>query len=318
MAALRPDNQLYFTAGGRAGRGGPGGGGINMTNIVDTAYFARSAWILAQSAKILGKPPEDATRFDKLFHDICDAFNKAYVNPEDGTINVGSPQTAYILALEYNLLPENLRPMAAKHLADDVEQRKHLTTGFVGVGYINPALSHIGRSDLAYDLLFQDTYPSWLYTIRQGATTMWERWDGYTPETGFQASSMNSFNHYSFGSVGRWLYSGVGGIEQDEAHPGYKAFGLVPQVSSKLNFAKTTMETPYGMIVSAWHRDGEQFVYEATVPANSTATLTLPAAGADLKTTGEAPVDMKVSGTSTVMSLPAGKYAFSFPASGVK
>src|SRR4029079_9233820 len=129
---------------------------------------------------------------------------------------------------------ENLRPLAIKHLTEDIEQRNHLTTGFVGVSWINLVLSSIGRSDLAYQLLLTDTYPSWLFEVKHGATTMWERWDGWTPDSGFQASSMNSFNHYSFGAVGKWLYVGAGGIELDEQHPGFKKFNLKPQFTSRL------------------------------------------------------------------------------------
>src|SRR5262249_41764262 len=126
-----------------AGRGGPGAGGLNMTNIVDTAYYARSAWILSQAAALLGKP-EDAAKYGTLSKSIVEAFDKAYVNPTDGTIAVASPQTAYVLALQFDLVPEQLRPMIARHLADDVDQRKHLTTGFVGVGLLNPTLTEIG------------------------------------------------------------------------------------------------------------------------------------------------------------------------------
>ncbi|HVT81564.1 MAG TPA: family 78 glycoside hydrolase catalytic domain [Phycisphaerae bacterium] len=297
---------------GGAGRAGFGGGGANPTNIVDTAFFAHSAWILSQAAAILDKP--DAARYDKLFHDIADAFNKAYVQP-DGSITAGT-QTCYVLALEFNLLPENLRDAAAKHLTDDVQQRRHLTTGFVGVGLINPMLSRLGRSDLAYTLLFQDTYPSWLYTVKQGATTMWERWDGYTPETGFQASSMNSFNHYSFGSIGTWFYTGIGGIQFDPAKPGYKHFFLKPQINGKLTYAKVSCNSPYGLIVSNWRRDNDQYVYDVTVPANASASLTLPVLTP--KVTGDSVGPSTGSGATSMFTLPAGTYHFSFPASDVQ
>ena len=225
-----------------------------------------------------------------------------------------------MLALEFGLLPENLREPAAKHLADDVQQRQHLTTGFVGVGLINPMLSKLGRSDLAYTLLFQDTYPSWLFTVRQGATTMWERWDGYTPDTGFQASSMNSFNHYSFGSVGTWFYTGIGGIQFDPAKPGYKHFFLKPQFDTKLTNAKVGYNSPYGIISSAWRREGEQYIYDATVPPNSSADLTLPTNKANLKITGDqAPLRDSTADNQVVIGLTrTDTYHFSFPAGDVK
>jgi alpha-L-rhamnosidase len=265
-------------------------------NIVDTAYFANSAHVVAKAAAVLGKT-EDAAKYDKLFHDVADAFNNAFVGP-DGSITavgggfgrgraatppasagpggrVGNTQTAYILALQFDLLPEHLRPVVAQRLAQDVEQNGHLTTGFVGVGLICPTLAQIGRSDLAWQLVFADTYPSWLFSVKNGATTIWERWDGWTPERGFQDSSMNSFNHYSLGSVGAWFYSGAAGIQLDESRPGYKHFFLRPQFTTRLSYLKTSLDSPYGMIRSAWERSGDRFTLKLTVPPNTTATLEL-------------------------------------------
>jgi alpha-L-rhamnosidase len=179
-----------------------------------------------------------------------------------------------------------------KHLTDDVQARGHLSTGFIGVGYLNPALSASGHSDLAYKLLLTDTYPSWLFPVKEGATTIWERWDGYTPDRGFQASSMNSFNHYSLGAVGKWLYSGMAGIEADEEHPGFKHFTLDPQISPTFTSLKVTLNSPYGVIASSWKIDNGQVSYDATVPPNTSASLILP-------------------GVNQV--LDAGTYHFSFP-----
>jgi alpha-L-rhamnosidase len=306
-------------AGGRAagglGRGGFGGG-VSTTSVVDTAYFARSAWIVSKSAAILGKP-DDAAKYDKLFHDIAAAFDRAYVQA-DGSISAGT-QTTYVLALEFDLLPQNLRAAAAKHLSDDVESRGHLSTGFVGVGWINPGLADIGRSDLAYQLLLVDTYPSWLFTIRQGATTMWERWDGYTPDKGFQDSSMNSFNHYSLGSVGKWLYSGPGGINVDESRPGFKHIVLQPEFSTKIDNVKVGFDSPYGLIKSSWALSGDTFTYDVTIPPNSSATLTLPAEAADVKSSGDASSNVPTTQPATaIFNLAAGTYHFSFPKVAIK
>lgn len=274
---------------------------MTPVNIVDTAYFANSAHIVAKAAAILGKS-EDAAKYDKLFHDITDAFNKTFVGP-DGSITaiggggfrggrgaappstststnatrVGNTQTAYILALQFDLVPENLRRIVAQRLAQDVEQNGHLTTGFVGVGLICPTLTQIGRSDLAWQLVLTDTYPSWLFSVKNGATTIWERWDGWTPEHGFQDSAMNSFNHYSLGSVGAWLYSGAAGIQPDESRPGYKHFFLQPQFTKRLSHVKASLDSPYGLIRCAWERKGDQIALMLTVPPNTTATLGLPA-----------------------------------------
>jgi alpha-L-rhamnosidase len=301
-----------FGRGGAGGRGFGGFGGINSTTaVLDTAYFAHSAQIVFKSAVVLGKL-QDADKYDKLYHDICDAFVKAYVH-DDGSMVAGT-QSTYVVALSFGLIPDRLHDAVARHLVDDVTRRGHLSTGFVGVGFLNPALTSIGRSDLAFQLLLTDTFPSWLFTVKQGATTIWERWDGYTPERGFQASSMNSFNHYSLGSVGKWLYSGAGGIGIDEEHPGFKHFFLDPQFSTRFTSYKATLNSPYGLISSAWKADNGQATYDVTIPPNSTATLTLPVGGSDLKATG-API---APGENGKWLLAAGTYEFSFPVGGVK
>lgn len=276
------------------------------TDVVDTAYFANSADLATKAATLLDKP-QDAARWEKLHQDIVEAFDRAFVST-NGVVR-GDTQTAYILALRFNLLPEQLRPLAAKRLAENVVQHGHLTTGFVGVGLICPTLTQIGRPDLAWQLLLSDTYPSWLFSVRNGATTIWERWDGWTPEKGFQDSSMNSFNHYSFGSVGAWLYSGAGGIVLDENHPGYKHFILQPQFTSRLNFVKATLDSPYGLIVSHWHVEKDLVLYDVTIPPNTSAELILPVAPQNVQPS----VSVSPSSSTTSAQLAAGRYHFSFP-----
>jgi alpha-L-rhamnosidase len=278
------------------------------TEVVDTAYFANSARIVSKSAGILGKA-DDAARYGKLFEDIREAFNKNFVST-NGTIR-GDTQTAYLLALQFDLLPENLSAAAAQRLAEDVSQAGHLTTGFVGVGLICPTLTQIERSDLAWQLVFTDTYPSWLFSVKNGATTIWERWDGWTPEKGFQDSSMNSFNHYSFGSVGAWLFSGAAGIVLDGAHPGYKHFFLRPQFTSKLNYVKAGLDSPYGVITSHWHVEKDKMLYDVTIPPNTSADVILPIAPANVRLSGKlvpAPNE-----TITRVALAAGTHRLSFP-----
>jgi alpha-L-rhamnosidase len=288
--------------------------GMNpTTTLVDTTYFARSAWIVSQSATLLGKT-NDAAKYGKLFEDIVAAFDRSFVH-EDGSMQ-GGTQTTYSLALLFDLLPENLRGAAAKHLADDVEAKGHLTTGFVGVGMINPALTSIGRSDLAWRLVLTDTYPSWLFTVKHGATTIWERWDGWTPEKGFEASSMNSFNHYSMGSVGAWFYSGAAGIKLEPAHPGYKHFTFAPQFTSRLDYVKASLESPYGTIKSAWHKEGEKMVYEVTVPPNSSAEVKLPVTASAVLVNGKAMENQ--SGATTEIPLVAGAWRVEFPKAAVE
>jgi alpha-L-rhamnosidase len=277
--------------------------------VVDTAYFAHSARILAQSAAILGKTG-DAARYEKLFRDITAAFNQSFVSA-DGTIQ-GDTQTGGLLALQFDLLPENLRGAAARRLAANVAQNGHLTTGFVGVGLICPVLSQTGRSDLAWQLVFTDTYPSWLFSVKNGATTVWERWDGWTPEKGFQDPAMNSFNHYSLGSVGAWLYTGAAGIQLDEAHPGYKQFVLAPQFTPRLAYVKASLESPYGLITSWWHAEKKQMDYDVTIPPNSSALLRLPVPRQIVRQSGH-PLPAGGEDSNTVLPLTAGTFHFSFP-----
>jgi alpha-L-rhamnosidase len=276
--------------------------------VVDTAYFANSARIVSRAAELLGKT-DDAIKYDKLFHDIAEAFDKSFV-ATNGTIE-GDTQTAYLLALQFGLLPKNLRATAARRLAGDIERRGHLTTGFVGVGLICPTLTQIGRSDLAWQLVLTNTYPSWLFSVKNGATTIWERWDGWTPERGFQDSSMNSFNHYSLGAVGAWLYSGAAGIQLDDSNPGYKHFLLAPQFTARLSHVKASLDSPYGRISSGWHFEKDELIYGVTIPPNSSAVLTLPVPPQDVRQSGE---PLRESGEPvTKLSLRAGTYHFSMP-----
>jgi len=179
-------------------------------DLIGTAYFAYSTHLVAKACRAVGRT-EDADKYDKLFEDIKTAFNQRYV-AADGRIT-GDTQCAYAMALKFELLPEELRPKAAQYLEDDIRAKDgHLSTGFVGVSYLFPVLTQAGKADTAYSLLLQDTFPSWLFSVKHGATTIWERWDGWTPEKGFQDPGMNSFNHYSLGSCGEYLFSGIGGI----------------------------------------------------------------------------------------------------------
>ncbi len=276
------------------------------TEVVDTAYFAHSAQLVARAATLLGKT-DDAAKYDKLFHDITDTFNEAFVST-NGMIQ-GDTQTAYILALQFGLLPENLRAAAAQRLAENVAQHGHVTGGFVGNGLICPTLTQIGRSDLAWDLVLTNTYPSWLFSVKNGATTIWERWDGWTPERGFQDSSMNSFNHYSLGSVGAWLYSGAAGIQPDDANPGYKHFFLAPQFTTRLSHVKATLDSPYGLIASGWRVENDQLLYDVTIPPNSSATLVLPISLEEIKESGQ-PLHLP-GNSATKLPLVSGTYHFS-------
>ncbi len=247
--------------------------------LLATAFFARSTELVAAAAEVLGRH-DDAKRYAALHASIRDAFADAFVGA-DGRV-AGGTQTGYLLALAFELIPRHLVPAAVGHLAADIEARgRHLTTGFAGVGLLCPVLTDHGRADLAYALLHQDTFPSWGYAIRHGATTIWERWDGWTEERGFQSPVMNSFNHYSLGSVGDWLYGRVAGIDQEAGSVAYRRLLLRPTVGGRLTWATARQESPRGEICCGWTLDGEHLRVDVAVPPGATALLHLPAAGPD-------------------------------------
>ncbi len=244
------------------------------SDLLATAYWAYDAQRMAEMATALGEAA-DAARYHTLFDRIKTAFNAAYVDGEGHV--AGRTQTAYVLALHMDLLSADLRPLAAAHLVDDIEQHGgHLSTGIVGVGYLCPVLTETGHLDVAYRLLTNETFPSWGYSIREGATTIWERWDGYTREHGFQTPAMNSFNHYALGSVGEWLYRYVAGIDTDPDAPGYTRIVIRPHPGGELTFVEATYRSLHGPIASAWRIENGTFSLDVTIPANTTATVYLP------------------------------------------
>jgi len=251
-------------------------------DVLSTAYFAYDALLASRIAGILGKT-EDAQRFHTLFTRIRAAFNREFVSP-DGVVT-GETQTCYLLALQMDLLSEQHRHLAARYLVEDIERCGwHLSTGFVGVGYLCPVLSRIGRSDVAYHLLLNETFPSWGYSIKHGATTIWERWDGWTDHNGFQDASMNSFNHYSLGSIGEWLFRCSAGIDVEHDGAGFRSFILKPYPDERIGFMRASYRSPYGTIESSWEVVNREMNWKIVVPANTTATLHVPADSIDFVT----------------------------------
>jgi alpha-L-rhamnosidase len=295
--------------------GSDGREGGTSKELIGTAFFAHSARLMAQIARVLGKT-EDGERFDGLSRKVRAAFIKNYVNP-DGTI-VGGTQTSYVLALHFDLLPEELRPAAAAELARNIRERgNHLSTGFVGTPYISQVLSEAGDLDTAYALLKQTTWPSWLYPVTQDATTIWERWDGWTHDNGFQDASMNSFNHYAYGAIGAWLYAVVGGIALDPESPGYKHIIMKPQPGGDLTCSKTELKSIYGLIRSAWTLDAGRFEWHITIPASTTATIYIPVPDAPRVLEGNIPAENAAGVTAlhretdvAVYQLASGDYHF--------
>lgn len=243
-------------------------------DLIGTAYFAHSAEIVSKTATILGFD-EDAKAYAKLAKEVKEAYKNRFVEPN---LKLKSDsQTAYLLTLAFDMLEEKDRAKVFEHLLKAIEKADfHLNTGFVGTPLINPVLTRFGRSDIAYRLLNNETYPSWLYPINQGATTMWERWNSYSHEKGFGDAGMNSFNHYAYGAIGQWLYKDVAGLWHDENAPGYKNIIFAPKLGGGLTYARATKQTPYGLAMSHWEIDGKDFIWKVQVPANSTASLALP------------------------------------------
>ena len=187
----------------------------------------------------------------------------------------------------------------------------HLTTGFVGTPYLCHVLSRFGYTNVAYELLNQETFPSWLYPVKKGATTIWERWDGIKPDGSFQDAGMNSFNHYAYGAIGEWLYRVVAGIDVDVNAPGYKHIFFQPQPGGGLTHARATLNSPYGRVASAWELTGEDFRLSITVPPNTHATVRLPATSlAQITESGRAIANAHVDGDSVVIEVGSGEYTF--------
>ena len=312
-------------------------------DLIGTAFLAHDTALMAEIAEVLGKP-RDAARYRQMRCEIEAAFAARFLKGSQVTRESVTPsaahqqmewadaiatgnlkpvdygpissqvfntdlftptQTAYVLALKFDLLPETLRAQAVEELVADLERRgMHLSTGFLGTPYLASVLSENGRLDVAYALLNQRTWPSWLYPVTQGATTIWERWDGWTEENGFQSPTMNSFNHYAYGAIGAWLYSTVTGIEIDSHAPGYKHMILRPQPGGGLTDACAKLQTLYGEVVSAWKMREGRLEYTVIVPPNTTATVHLPAGFA-----GEVTLNGRVA-SGSVHEVKAGEYRF--------
>jgi alpha-L-rhamnosidase len=297
-------------------------GATTDKDLIQTAYFARSTELLAKTAQVLGKK-EDAADYAELEEKIKEAFQKEYVTP-NGRLS-SNTQTAYALTLAFGLLPETQRPEAAARLAADVKKFGHLTTGFLGTPVLCQTLSDYGYLDEAYMLLNRTEYPSWLYPVTKGATTIWERWDGIKPDGSFQDAEMNSFNHYAYGAIGEWMYRVVAGIEIDESAPGYKHILIQPRPGGGLTHANASAESMYGHVASGWEIADGNLTVRIEVPANTTATVRLPKArleevseeGKSLAGRGDIS-GARQAGDAVVLEVGSGKYVFASEFGGTK
>lgn len=290
-------------------------GSTTEKDLIATAYFQYSTSILSKTAEILGHQTESIT-YRQLADQIKQAFIHEYTTASGRLVS--HTQTAYALALSFDLLPEKMIDKASSYFAQEVEKFGHLTTGFVGTPLLCTTLSEIGRDDLAFMLLNRKAYPSWLYPVTQGATTIWERWDTQKPD-GTIIEGMNSFNHYAYGAIGEWLYNHVAGIQIDPQHPGYKHIILSPHPGGGLQWVKAEFLSIYGLIKSSWAIQDNEFVYEVVIPANSTATILLPTATLNqvnindhLLSANDA-IDAQQLGNTVRVNLGSGSYSFKYP-----
>ena len=247
--------------------------------MIAQCFFSYSTQLVLNAAKVLNKT-EDIQKYSDLLQHIKDAYLKEYVTPSGRLVS--STQTAYVLALQFDMLPENLRAQAAKRLVDNIEAYdNHLTTGFLGTPYLCHVLTRYGYDTVAYKLLLQETYPSWLYPVKMGATTIWERWDGEKPDSSFQTPGMNSFNHYAYGAIGDWMYRNITGIDNYGDAAGYKKISIRPHPGGNLTYADADLETVYGKINVHWKIAEKKFIMDVEIPANTTGVVYIPTSTQD-------------------------------------
>jgi len=292
-----------------------GSSAITNKYLIAQCFYAYSTQLLINAAAVLGKT-EDVNYYTDLLAKIKDAYFKEYVTP-NGLIS-SDTQTAYVLALQFDMLPENLRQQAADRLVRNIRRYdNHLTTGFLGTPYLCHVLSRFGHADVAYQLLLQDTYPSWLYPVKMGATTIWERWDGIKPDGTFETPTMNSYNHYAYGAIGDWMYRVIAGIDTKTDAPGYKQIVIKPTPGGKFENASADYQTNYGKVSSHWKIDGGSLSLDVEIPANTTATVYIPAnAGSTVTESGNplaSNADIKMADAVagyTVVNVGSGTYHF--------
>jgi len=279
---------------------------VTDKHLIAQTFYAHSVQNLIHAARVLQKT-EDVKEYERLLKNIKKAFLEEYITGKGQLIS--GTQTAYILALNFDLFPEDMRAQAAERLVKNIKEYGHITTGFLGTPYICEVLSRFGYTNVAYELLLREKYPSWLYPVKMGATTIWERWDGIKPDGSFQNVAMNSFNHYAYGAVGDWMYKRIAGIKPDETFPGYKHVIIAPEPGGGLTSASAELETVYGKIKSAWQISGNLMRVEVIIPPNTEASLQLPFAPVDgIRESGKG-FDYKKEGP---VKLGSGNYVFTY------
>lgn len=256
--------------------------GATPTDLIATAYYAYSTQLLAQTAEALGRH-EDALAYGELRRHIGQHFRNEFVTP--GGRLAADTQTAHVLALMFGLVEGEAGSRVARTLVEQLTKNGFaLTTGFVGTPYLCHVLSGHGYHDIAAKVALRREYPSWLYMVGKGATTIWEHWDGIKEDGSFWSDEMNSFNHYAYGAIGDWFYSVVAGIDADARKPGYKHAHIRPKPVAGLSYAHASLKSMYGLVESRWELDAQrnEMKVQITVPVNTTASVELPCARAEL------------------------------------
>jgi alpha-L-rhamnosidase len=291
--------------------------GATPKDLIATAFFAYSTSLLKKTAEVLGRK-EEAEEYTGLLSAITESFNKEFITPNG---RLASPtQTAHVLALMFDLVDGVTRKRLIQMLVDlVVENNYHLSTGFVGTPYLCHVLTANGYHDVAVRLLLQEDYPSWLYPITKGATTIWEHWDSIKPNGSFWSAEMNSFNHYAYGAIGDWLYQVVAGLNVDESKPGYKHMILKPNVDSGMDYASAVYHSMYGEIRVSWFRKDGELRMNLTIPPNTTAAVELPFNSLDqLREAGrpldqsEGILDSEEASGKVNLHLGSGEYTFTY------
>ncbi len=248
--------------------------GDTPKDLIGTAYYARSVDLTLKAAEVLGHE-QDAIELKSLRDAVRTSFESTFLDSNGKLTTENETQTGYLMALGFDLVSEKMAEKVLPRLIGTIEAaNNHLRTGFLGTPLLATVLDKYDHSDLMYTILFKETYPSWFYSINQGATTMWERWNSYSHADGFGDVEMNSFNHYAYGAIGQWMYERIAGISPLE--PGYKKIRIAPVPGGPLKFAEASYHSMYGEISSRWKKMDNGLELNVTIPPNTTAQIEIP------------------------------------------
>jgi len=287
---------------------------VTSKKLIAQAFYCYSTQLLVKSAKVLGYY-EDVKKYADLYEKLIKAFNDEFVT-KNGML-VSDSQTAYVLALQFKLLSEKNAKIAVERLINNIEDYGHLTTGFLGTPFLCHVLSDNGKNEEAIKLLLRKEYPSWLYPVTKGATTIWERWNGIKPDGSFQYPSMNSFNHYAYGAIGEWIYANLMGLRINEEFPGFKRYTIQPLFDKNFDLVDGSFDSNYGKIAIAWSRKNGKLKLTLDIPANTSSDVILkkPVEGSwilDNPKLVPKILSHQENNQKTTLLLGSGKYSLSF------